>query len=153
MDKRKLFMESILGNSDDKAYSVKNGKSLEEYVQEIANSDIVTYKSGKKCILRPGYVYIFKSGNTDYKVQLYTQDGGIQSGWNGNISPAASGIILYPSSDTVLYIGIKGKPSILQLLDFIETSGFSVNKEKPDIYLETVDNNNFLLWEIGMHVE
>ena len=98
-------------------------------------------------------MYIFKSFNSDYSVQLYKQDGTVQMGWTDLIEPSTFGLILYPPSGLVLYMGIKGKLGFLNLLDSIKNEGFEVNTAKPNIYLETIDDHPFMIWEIGMHVD
>ena len=123
-------------------------------LKEMNAFDIVSFISNTKVTLNPGRIYFFESTGDSYKVQLYDQDGKVQS----QIDESMGGIILYPSSGLAKYISIKEKPSSLGLSDllnfrgmfdkFVQTTTFNVNTEKPYIYLETVDNHNFWCWEI-----
>lgn len=116
--------------------------------------DNVSFISSSKVILSPGRVYFFESTGDTYKVQLYDQDGKTLS----HIDESMGGIILYPASGLAKYISIKEKPSSIGLSDllnfkglfdkFVQTTTFDVNTEKPNIYIETVDNHNLCCWEI-----
>lgn len=116
--------------------------------------DIVSFTSNTKVTLTPGRIYFFESTGDTYKVQLYDQDGKVQS----KIDKSTGGIILYPSSGLAKYMSIKEKPSSIGLSDllnfkglfdkFIQTTTFNVNTEKPNIYIESVDNHDFWCWEI-----
>lgn len=120
----------------------------------VFKSNIVSFISDTKVILTAGRIYAFESAGDTYKVQLYDQDGKALS----HIDESTGGIILYPVSGLAKYISIKEKPSSIGLTDllnfkglfdkFIQTTTFNVNTEKPNIYLETVDNHNFWCWEI-----
>lgn len=124
-------------------------------LKEMNAFDIVSFINNTKVTLRTGRIYFFESTGDTYKVQLYDQDGNVQS----QIDAAMGGIILYPSSGLAKYISIKESPDSIGLTDlfnlselfdkFAQITTFAVNTEKPDIYIETVDNHNFNCWEIA----
>ena len=129
--------------------------SVFNVLKEMNAFDNVSFISSSKVTLSPGRVYVFESVGDTYKVQLYDQDGNIQS----QVDESMGGIIIYPSSGLAKYISIKEKPSSLGLTDLLnfkelfdkllETATFNVNTEKPNIYIETVDNHKFYCWEIS----
>lgn len=123
-------------------------------LKEMSAFDVVNFTKNTKVTLSPGRMYFFESAGDSYKVQLYDQDGNVQS----QIEESIGGIILYPSKGVAKYMSIKEKPSSIGLSDllnfrglfdkFIQTTIFNVNTEKPYIYLEATDKQNVLCWEI-----
>lgn len=115
-------------------------------------TDICEYISGKTVVLQPGGVYAFESAGNEYKVRLYDEDGVAKS--NGSIG----GLILYPLSGLGKIMAIKEKPdvSLSALLnistlidDILENALFNVNVDKPNMYLETIDDHNLMVWKIN----
>lgn len=97
-------------------------------------------------VLRPGKIYAFESAGSDYKVQICTQDGAVQA----NTKASIGGIILYtPDGYRSKLIAINGKPSLTNLLSMYQSVMFNVDKTKPNIYLEGLDGQTFIVWEIG----